>query len=262
MREKPTRKRRFTRRGVSLAATLAAVMLALPALALAHLERPSYWPDPSPDNSVSPPAGGKVPKARSLKSAVSVRTRRRARRRVPPGDVLVVCKGTRGAHSLALLRASVRKARKKGYRLRPSQPKHQALQARGPAAARHQPRPGRAVRLPLGPGGGSRRGQQRPDPDHAGPLHRAELAQGPRERPEVQPEPAPEGRQWGPHPELRVPGHLPQRPEPDLRAGARRHRRTASAAALGPQRDPARRSSAGACGATCRSRAPGRSPRT
>jgi hypothetical protein len=99
---------------VSLAATLAAVMLALPALALAHLERPSYWPDPRPDKSVSPPAGGKVPQARSLKSAASGAGR---------GDVLVVCKGNRGARSLALLRASVRKARKGGYRLRPSQPK-------------------------------------------------------------------------------------------------------------------------------------------
>ena len=114
MREKQARKRRFTRRGVSLAATLAAMMLALPALALAHLERPSYWPDPRPDNSVSPPAGGKVPKARSLQSAASGKG---------SGDVLVVCKGNRGARSLALLRASVREARKEGYRLRPSQRK-------------------------------------------------------------------------------------------------------------------------------------------
>ena len=64
-----------------------------------------------------------MPKARSLSSAV-----RRDPAPVPvagsrAGDVLVVCKGTRGAHSLALLRASVREARKKGYRLRPSQPK-------------------------------------------------------------------------------------------------------------------------------------------
>src|SRR5215207_11716486 len=101
-------------RGVSLTATLAALMLALPALALAHLERPSYWPDPRADKSVSPPAGGKVPNARSLKSAA---------RGAGPGEVLVVCKGNRGARSLALLRASVRKARKVGYRLRPSQPK-------------------------------------------------------------------------------------------------------------------------------------------
>ena len=109
---------------MSLAATLAVMMLALPALALAHLERPSYWPDPRPDNSVSPSAGGEVPKARSLRSAV------RLARPGPvpvagsrPDEVLVVCKGTRGAHSLARLRASVREARKKGYRLRPSQPK-------------------------------------------------------------------------------------------------------------------------------------------
>ena len=46
---------------MSLAATLAVTMMALPALALAHLERPSYWPDPRPDNSVSPSAGGEAP---------------------------------------------------------------------------------------------------------------------------------------------------------------------------------------------------------
>ena len=74
------------RRGVSLAATVVAVMLALPALAVAHLERPSYWPDPAPDNTVTPPAGGEVPEARSLKSAPSG---------AGPGDVLVVCKGSR-----------------------------------------------------------------------------------------------------------------------------------------------------------------------
>ena len=47
------------------------VLLALPGLALAHPERPSYWPDPAPDRSVSPPAGGKVPTIRSLGSAVT-----------------------------------------------------------------------------------------------------------------------------------------------------------------------------------------------
>jgi hypothetical protein len=119
--EKPTRNRRFTTRGLLLATTLAAAMLALPALALAHLERPSYWPDPRPDTSVSPPAGGKVPEARSLKSAVTGRG---------PGDVLVVCQGNRGARSMSLLRASVRKARKGGFRLRPSQPKRK-LSKRG-----------------------------------------------------------------------------------------------------------------------------------
>ena len=55
-----------------------------------------------------------MPEARSLESAPSG---------AGPGDVLVVCKGEDGAQSLADLRASVREARKKGYRLRPSQPK-------------------------------------------------------------------------------------------------------------------------------------------
>ena len=108
------RKRRLWRRAVLLAATVVVVVLALPALALAHLERPSYWPDPAPDTTVTPPAGGEVPEARSLKSAPSG---------AGPGEVLVVCKGQGGAQSLADLRVSVGEARKKGYRLRPSQPK-------------------------------------------------------------------------------------------------------------------------------------------
>jgi hypothetical protein len=95
---------------------LAAILglLALPAVAVAHLERPSYWPDPAPDRSVKPAAGGAVPELRSLKSAVSERG---------AGDVRVVCKGTDGRKSLRLLRRSIAAARKNGYRIRPSQPK-------------------------------------------------------------------------------------------------------------------------------------------
>ena len=88
--------------------------MALPAVALAHLERPSYWPDPAPDTSVSPPAGGKVPKLRSLDSAVSGRG---------AGKVRVVCQGRGGWKSLGALAQSIDSARKHGYRLRPSQPK-------------------------------------------------------------------------------------------------------------------------------------------
>ena len=95
-------------------ATIAVALLALPGVAFAHLERPSYWPDPGPDKSVNPPAGGEVPKARSLGSAVSGQG---------PGDVRVVCKGTDGDRSLEIMRESVHKAKKKGYRIRPSQPK-------------------------------------------------------------------------------------------------------------------------------------------
>ena len=232
MPEKQTRKWRLTTRGVSLAAALAAVMLALPALALAHLERPSYWPDPRPDKSVSPPAGGKVPQARSLKSAASGAGR---------GDVLVVCKGNRGAQSLALLRASVRKARKGGYRLRPSQPKirlskrqarrllaiNEVLAARCGYSSVQKAvlAAGNNDRVVIMPG------------RYTEPASR----RAPENDPKCNPEPAPEGRQWRPHPELRVPGHLPQRPEPDLRPGPRGHGRSASATAFGPPRDPSAR---------------------
>jgi hypothetical protein len=101
------------RRVGSLAAGAGAALMAIPALADAHLERPSYWPDPAPDTTVSPAAGGKVPKARSLASAV---------RGAGSGKVLVVCRGDDGAQSLADLRRSLREARREGFRLRPSQP--------------------------------------------------------------------------------------------------------------------------------------------
>ncbi len=87
--------------------------LALAPLASGHLERPSYWPDPAPDATISPPAGGMVPQARPLASAVTG---------AGPGDVLVVCKGDGGASSLSDLRESLSESKSKGYRLRPSQP--------------------------------------------------------------------------------------------------------------------------------------------
>ncbi|MGH2955238.1 MAG: right-handed parallel beta-helix repeat-containing protein [Solirubrobacterales bacterium] len=95
---------------VALAAALAA--LALPAAALAHLERPSYWPDPGPDTSVKPAAGGEVPTARTLGSAVTGKG---------AGHVRIVCQGRQGKRSLKALRKSLRKATKRGYRIRPSQ---------------------------------------------------------------------------------------------------------------------------------------------
>jgi Right handed beta helix region len=88
--------------------------LTVPAVAVAHLERPSYWPDPAPDRSIKPAAGGKVPKVRSLRSAVSGKG---------AGEVRVVCRGNEGRASLRLLSKSIRRARRNGYRIRPSQPK-------------------------------------------------------------------------------------------------------------------------------------------
>src|ERR1044072_3189916 len=65
------RMHREQRRNMGAAAVAILVAFALPAVAFAHLERPSYWPDPRADKSVQPAAGGKVPKARSLGSAVT-----------------------------------------------------------------------------------------------------------------------------------------------------------------------------------------------
>ncbi|HEX2129654.1 MAG TPA: right-handed parallel beta-helix repeat-containing protein [Solirubrobacterales bacterium] len=92
--------------------TAAAVgVLAVPAVAFAHLERPSYWPDPAPDRSVTPAAGGEVPKPRPLATAVTGKG---------PGEVRVVCQGADGGESLARLRQTLAKATTKGWRLRPS----------------------------------------------------------------------------------------------------------------------------------------------
>ena len=116
----------------------------------AHIERASYWPEPSADTGVSPPAGGKVPRARSLFSAL---------KKAPPGNTHVVCQGTvpskkrlraakrrfrrnrtrankrafksarrdyrasvKGNASMQALAQGLRKARTEGYRLRPSEP--------------------------------------------------------------------------------------------------------------------------------------------
>jgi hypothetical protein len=84
-----------------------AIAMGLTGSAVAHVERPSYWPDPAPDTSISPPTGGKVPKVRTLRSAL------RERR---PGETRVVCKGS----SMRKLKKSVRRARKNGYDIRPS----------------------------------------------------------------------------------------------------------------------------------------------
>jgi hypothetical protein len=81
--------------------------LALPSAALAHVERTSYWPDPAPDTSVTPAAGGQVPAARSLGSALDDSAR---------GNTRVVCKGD----SLTKAQAAIAKAQTTGYRDRPT----------------------------------------------------------------------------------------------------------------------------------------------
>src|SRR2546423_6308816 len=83
--------------------------LALPAAALAHVERPAYWPDPAPDCSVKPCAGGDVPRARSLSSALKPSRTSKTR---------VVCLDD----SMSRLLNSVGAARKQGFNDRPTQP--------------------------------------------------------------------------------------------------------------------------------------------
>jgi len=86
--------------------------LAVPTVALGHIERASYWPDPAPDDSVSPSAGGEVPTVRSLASAV------RKHKKKPPGSgkTRVVCQ----PDSMKLLKESVRDAKAHGYDIRPT----------------------------------------------------------------------------------------------------------------------------------------------
>src|SRR5437764_2719076 len=85
------------------------IALGLPAAALAHVERTSYWPDPRPDTTVTPAAGGAVPKARSLASALD---------RAAAGTARVVCQ----AYSLDRLRASISRAETQGTGDRPTAP--------------------------------------------------------------------------------------------------------------------------------------------
>jgi hypothetical protein len=95
---------------LSIVAALTLVMSVMTTVAFGHVERSSYWPDPAPDRSVKPAAGGKVPKARSLASALRAKAR---------GDTRVVCQ--RGSLRRAI--KSINGARKNGYVLRPSLPR-------------------------------------------------------------------------------------------------------------------------------------------
>jgi Right handed beta helix region len=90
-------------------AVIAAGALTVPALAQAHIERSTYWPDPAPDTTISPAAGGQVPEARTLRSAL---------RREPPGSTQIVCQ----QGSMKLAKQSIREAKLVGIELRPSEP--------------------------------------------------------------------------------------------------------------------------------------------
>jgi hypothetical protein len=76
-------------------------------VARAHIERPSYWPLPGPDCSITPCAGGEVPTPRPLASALAPAAGTTTR---------VVCR----PDSLTRLKDSIARALTDGYDIRPS----------------------------------------------------------------------------------------------------------------------------------------------
>jgi hypothetical protein len=115
------------RRNLIVAIAIAVVAILVPTLAFAHIERASYWPDPAPDKSVKPAAGGSVPAVRKLSSALKKNL---------PGKTRVVCQqvpskklrkhGTTKQlsknKSIKALNKDLKTAKKTGYTLRASQP--------------------------------------------------------------------------------------------------------------------------------------------
>ena len=105
---------RAARRSVAFAVAIAA--MALPAAALAHVERPSYWPEPAADTGVTPAAGGQIPTARSLDTALT-----------GADETRVVCK----SNSLDRVEDSIKKARQDGYKTIPSEDKRKLSKSKG-----------------------------------------------------------------------------------------------------------------------------------
>ena len=115
------------RRNVLVAIAVALVAVLVPSFAFAHIERASYWPDPGPDTSVKPAAGGAVPAVRKVFSALDKKK---------PGKTRVVCaqmpskklkkhgttKQLSKNKSIKALNKDLKQARKKGYKIQPSQP--------------------------------------------------------------------------------------------------------------------------------------------
>ncbi len=216
------------------------VALAIAAVASAHIERASYWPDPAPDNSVSPPAGGNVPLMRTWLGAG----------RQPAGA------DAGGLPARLAAAAAAPRCTTSTARLRHPPPDHRNLtHVAAQAPGRHQHRALEPLQLPRDPARGHRLAQQRPRRGHARRLHRADLARAADQRPGLRPVQDHQRQEPGRGGLLRLPVPLPQRPEPDRgdrpRAGAgpgRRSRRSTTATGS-PTSGPA-------SAATCRSRAP------
>src|SRR4051812_4582789 len=98
------------RRGLAALTTVGVVALVAAGATSGHIERASYWPDPAPDTSINPPAGGAVPTPKSLASAV------KKSKKKPVGTTRVVCQ----SYSLKRLKKSIKNARANGFDIRPT----------------------------------------------------------------------------------------------------------------------------------------------
>ena len=106
------------RRRTFIAGAIGLIAVLVPAIALAHIERASYWPDPAADTSVNPPAGGSVPEIRDLYSALKGNGNGSGNGNAKSGTTRIVCQ----PDSLQRLDADLAKAQTTGYKIRPSQP--------------------------------------------------------------------------------------------------------------------------------------------
>jgi hypothetical protein len=121
------RRARHRRGTVVIAIAVTAIAVLIPAFALAHIERASYWPNPGADKSVKPAAGGTVPAVRKLSSALKNKlpgTTRVVCQRVPSkklraqGSIKALSKNK----SIKALNKDLKVAKTTGYKLRESQP--------------------------------------------------------------------------------------------------------------------------------------------
>ncbi len=156
-------------------AALALGAVAVPTVASAHLERPSYWPDPTVDQAGGEPTGGKVPEGPLA--------RLRRHRQGPGQRARRLSRATPSTSP----RTRSRARRSNGFRLRPSQPKKKLSDNKADKLLKINKDLAEHVRVRVDPGGDQRVGQQRPRRDHARPLHGARVARGAGERPECNP---------------------------------------------------------------------------
>ncbi len=148
-------------RRLFLALTIAMIATLLtPTISSAHVERPSYYPDPKQDCAVQPCAGGKIPSARALASALNTK---------PPGKTRVVCQ----KDSMTRVSEGDQQGKRSGYNIRPTD--HRSLQqGAGQGTAGHQPQALQGMQVQGDPARDHGFAQQRPRCRHARPLPRAD----------------------------------------------------------------------------------------